>query len=199
MMKENEEKVKYLTQLEMKKVFKVIEKDNSIHALRNLTIFRVAYRCALRASELGLIRLEDYNKTRGEMYCHRLKGSNNNTIRLDQETIKILNKYIRQNEICDNQQVLFLSQEKKPISRKTLDVLMKKYCHLAKISDIEKYHFHTLKHTAAVHLAESEIDIKELQYYLGHKSVTNTLIYFQFTTKQQETMYAKLQKNNQMV
>ena len=94
---------------------------------------------------------------------------------------------------------MFLSQEKKPISRKTLDVLMKKYCHLAKISDIEKHHFHTLKHTAAVHLAESEIDIKELQYYLGHKSVTNTLIYFQFTTKQQETMYAKLQKNNQMV
>ena len=160
----------------MKKVFKVIEKDSSKHSLRNLTIFRVAYRCALRASEIGLIILEDYNRTRGEMYCHRLKGSNNNTIRLDQETIRILNKHIRQNEISDNQRVLFLSQEKKPISRKILDVLMKKYCHLAKISDI-----------------------KELQYYLGHKSVINTLIYFQFTTKQQETMYAKLQKNNQMV
>lgn len=53
--KENEEKIKYLTQVEMKKVFKVIEKDNSIHALRNLSIFRVAYRCALRASEVGLI------------------------------------------------------------------------------------------------------------------------------------------------
>jgi site-specific recombinase XerD len=76
---------------------------------------------------------------------------------------------------------------------------MKKYCHLAKISDIEKHHFHTLKYTAAVHLTESEIDIKELQYYLGHKSVTDTLIYFQFTTKQQETMYAKLQNNNYMV
>ena len=72
---------------------------------------------------------------------------------------------------------------KRPISRKTLDVLMKKYCHLAKISDIYKHHFHTLKHTAAVHLAESQIDIKGLQYYLGHKSVTNTLIYFQFTIK----------------
>ena len=42
MVKENEEKVKYLTQVEMKKVFKVIEKDNSIHTLRNLAIFRVA-------------------------------------------------------------------------------------------------------------------------------------------------------------
>ena len=61
------------------------------------------------------------------MYCYRLKGSNSNTIRLDLETIKILNKYIRQNEINDNQQILFLSQEKKTISRKTLDVLMKNY------------------------------------------------------------------------
>jgi len=60
MMKENEEKVKYFTQVEMKKVFRFIEKDSSIHSLRNLTIFRVAYRCALRASEVGLIHLEDY-------------------------------------------------------------------------------------------------------------------------------------------
>ena len=116
-----------------------------------------------------LIHLEDYNKTRGEIHCHRFKGSNYNTIRLDQETIRILNKYIRQNKIYDNQQVLFLSQEKKPISRKTLDVLMKKYCHLAKISDIYKHHFHTLKHTAAVHLAESQVDIKGLQYLLSCK------------------------------
>jgi len=36
MMKENEEKVKYLTQVEMKKVFSFIEKDSSIHLLRDL-------------------------------------------------------------------------------------------------------------------------------------------------------------------
>lgn len=30
------------------------------------------------------------------------------TTRLDQETIRILNKYIRQNEISDNKKVLFL-------------------------------------------------------------------------------------------
>ena len=68
MMKENEEKVKYLTQVEMKKIFKVIEKDISNHTLRNLTIFRVAYRCALRTSELGLMKLEDYT-TRPEEKC----------------------------------------------------------------------------------------------------------------------------------
>ena len=52
-----ESKISYPTGNE--KIFKVIEKDNSIHALRNLAIFRVAYKCALRASEIGLIHLED--------------------------------------------------------------------------------------------------------------------------------------------
>jgi len=59
MMEENKEKVKYLTQVEMKKVFRFIEKDISKHSLRNVAIFRIAYRCALRASEVGLIKLGD--------------------------------------------------------------------------------------------------------------------------------------------
>ena len=76
---------------------------------------------------------------------------------------------------------------------------MKKYCKIANISNKSKHHFHTLKHTTAVHLEESEMDIKELQWWLGHKSVSNTEIYFQFTTKQQEKMYMKLEKTSEMV
>ncbi|APQ75944.1 phage integrase family protein [Clostridium botulinum] len=94
---------------------------------------------------------------------------------------------------------MFKSQKNNPISRQTLDYLMKKYCKIANISDKSKHHFHTLKHTTAVHLAESEMDIKELQWWLGHKSVSNTEIYFQFTTKQQEKMYMKLEETSEMV
>lgn len=43
------------------------------------------------------------------------------------------------------------------------------------------------------------MDIKELQWWLGHKSVSNTEIYFQFTTKQQEKMYSKLEEKSEMV
>ena len=44
---------------------KTIAKDISKHSLRNLAIFRVAYRCALKASEVGLIHLEDYKIGQG--------------------------------------------------------------------------------------------------------------------------------------
>lgn len=193
------ENIKFYTQDELKRIFRAIEKSNNKHKVRDIAIFRIAYRCALRASEVGLILLEDYNKNKGEIYCKRLKGSQNNTIRLDQDTVRVLNKYIREYGKKDGNEVLFLSQENSAISRKTLDILMKRYCCQAGIKDKQKQHFHSLKHSIAVHLAESGLDIKEVQWYLGHKSINNTLIYFQFTTSQQTDMYNKLERKNALV
>ena len=199
MSKKNQETIKYLTQNEMRNLFTVIENSTSIHAVRDLAIFRVAYRCGFRASEIALIKLESYNSKKRELFCQRLKGSKSNTIRLDEKTNAALLKYIEQYKVINNYEALFKSQEKKPISRQTLDFLMKKYSRQACIEDKTKHHFHTLKHTTAVHLAESDMDIKELQWWLGHKSVSNTEIYFQFTTRQQEKMYQKLETKSEMV
>lgn len=193
------EDIKFFTQEELRRIFKTIEKSGGKHKTRNMAIFRVAYRCGLRASEIGLIQLQDYNKVKSELYCKRLKGSLNNTLKLDQDTVRILNKYIREYHKKDGNEILFMSQENKAISRKTLDTLIKKYCFEANIKDKQKQHFHTLKHSIAVHIAESGLDIKEVQWYLGHKNLNNTLIYFQFTTSQQATMYNKLEKNNFLV
>lgn len=198
-MNENNNRLKYFTQDELRRLFYAIETYSGHNSARDLAIFRVAYRCGLRATEISAIKFGDYNVRRSEIYCKRLKGSRNNTIRLDINTKNALEEYIKQKNICDSDEIVFKSQKKNPISRKTLDYLMKKYCKLAKISDLTKHHFHTIKHTTAVHLAESEMDIKEIQWWLGHRSVKNTEIYFQFTTKQQERMYLKLEQIGEMI
>ena len=194
-----ETKIKYLTQKEALSLFNSIENSTGIHSTRDLALFRLAYRCGLRASEIALLKFEDYNINKGEVYCKRLKGSKNNTLRLDTKTKSALDKYIVENNITSESQIIFTSQKNNPISRQTLDYLTKKYCALANIEDKSKHHFHAIKHTTAVHLAECDMDIKELQWWLGHKSVSNTEIYFQFTTKQQDKMYAKLEGKNEMV
>ena len=197
-LRKNDNEIKFLTQNETTNLFLSIINLNSKHAVRDLAIFRVAYRCGLRASEIGLIKFQDYNSIRGEIYCRRLKNSNNNTIRLDEKTRHAIDNHISSSHIGEYDYI-FNSQKRCPISRQTLDYLIKKYSKLAKIEDTSKHHFHSLKHTTAIHLAESNMDIKELQWWLGHKAVTNTEIYFRFTTKQQENMYTKLDKNNEMV
>ncbi len=194
-----ETKIKYFTQQETISLFNSIEDSYSSHSIRDLAIFRLAYRCGFRVSEIPLIKFQDYNMSKGELYCKRLKGSNNNTLRLDEKTRNALDKYISENGIVSTSQIIFTSQKNNPISRQTLDYLTKKYCSIAGIEDKSKHHFHALKHTTAVHLAESDMDIKELQWWLGHKSVSNTEIYFQFTTKQQDTMYEKLEEKSEMV
>ena len=194
-----DQEIKYFTQQELKKLFRTIEKSDYRHKTRDLAMFRVAYRAGLRASELGLIQLQHYNKLTGELYCTRLKNSWNNTIRLDKDTQKALDKHIKTYGITSSTQLIFTSQEGTPISRKTLDYWMKKYCVDAKIDDKSKYHFHTLKHSCGVHLAESGLDIKEVNFWLAHKNIENTMVYFRFTTKQQDAMYAKLEKYSAFV
>lgn len=186
--------IKYFTYDELNRLFKAIEinKNNEKHNLRNEAIFKIAYYCALRSSEVGLITVQDFNSLKREMYCKRLKGSFNNTLRIeDKDILNTLKKYVKE---YAPYHYMFESQEKKPISRQMLDRLMKKYCNIANIQDKSKWHFHTLKHTRAVVLADMGLDIKEVQYWLGHKNVNNTLIYFQFTSSQQEEMYRKLKR-----
>lgn len=182
--------IKYFNDSELKKLFSTIEGSIGKNQMRDEAIFKIGYYCALRASEISMINVDDYNNLRDELYCKRLKGSNNNTIRIvDKNILKVLKIHIKNNK---PENIMFVSQKNNPISRKTLDYLMKKYCSMAEIKDSSKWHFHTLKHTRAVDLGNSGLDLKEIQYWLGHKEVSNTEIYFQFTSQQQKNMYKKL-------
>jgi len=195
MVRKQEEKVKYLTEKEFSKLISAIEKTKDTisgkYWLRDKLIFLIAFECGLRATEVGRIKKEDFNASANELYCRRLKGSNNNTIRLTKATASLLKKYLK--ESSNDSEYIFMSRKGEQITSFTLNKLCKKYFKLAKLSD-DKAHFHTIKHTSGVFLAEQGLDIKEVQYILGHKQVQNTLIYFQFTTKQQDELYRKLKR-----
>jgi len=195
MVRKQEEKVKYLTEKEFSKLISAIEKTKDTvygrYWLRDKLIFLIAFECGLRATEVGGLKKEDFNASANELYCRRLKGSNNNTIRLTKTTATLLKKYLR--ESSNDSEYIFMSRKGEQITNFTLNKICKKYFHLAKLPN-DKAHFHTIKHTAGVFLAEQGLDIKEVQYILGHKKVDNTMIYFQFTTKQQDELYRKLKR-----
>lgn len=186
-------KIKYLYPYEKKALFQVLENDTSKYHIRNRAIIYLAEYAALRASEVGLIRLGDINPYTLDIYFNRLKHSNCNRLRIiDTNVTSALQDYLAyRKEYGIDSEYLFPSQKGTPISRKTLDELMKKYCRLAGIPE-EKAHFHVLKHTRAVELADLGLDTKEVQFWTGHKNIANTEIYLQFTTTQQNTLYLKM-------
>lgn len=191
-MRKNTE-IKYLYTEEKERLYNAIEKSSSIHAIRNKAMFYLAEYCGLRASEVGLLYTDYFDPNKREIYCRRMKHGKNNTLRIiDDNVYNSLIEYLKiKDSMYSPSQYLFPSNRGTPISRQMLDVLMKKFCADANIHE-EKAHFHALRHTRAIELADRGLEIREIQYWLGHIDIKNTEIYLQFTSRQYENLYRKL-------
>lgn len=188
--------IKFLTPHEKAELFEVLSNDESRYANRNRAIFYLSEYCALRASEIGLLTLSDFDINKKTILCKRLKGSKTNTLKIvNPHVFEALANYY-QERILQNtggNGHLFPSQLGGPISRKTLDALMKSYCHRTSIP-CEKHHFHVLKHTRAMELIEyDDVKLTDVQWYLGHRNIQNTMIYLDYTSTAMNSLFNKLE------
>ncbi|OGQ91322.1 MAG: hypothetical protein A2289_12410 [Deltaproteobacteria bacterium RIFOXYA12_FULL_58_15] len=160
--------VRYLHPEELKVLLGVIDDK------RNKAIFLVAYRHGLRASEVGLLRTTDLDLKGLRLMVHRVKGSHSGEHPLQPDEVRVLKAYLRKR--LTHSPILFPSQRQVPISRRTLDWLMKHYGELAGLPK-DKRHFHCLKHSIATHMLSAGGDLVFVQDWLGHRNIENTRIY----------------------
>jgi len=142
--------IKYLTEKEFNKLIITIENTQDRYWLRDKLLFLLAFECGLRASEIGDLKINEFSYENSELFCRRLKGSRNNTIKITEETSNLLNYYIHNKH--RESEYIFISNKGNKITKFTLNKICKKYFKLANLP-MEKSHFHTIKHTAGVHLA----------------------------------------------
>src|SRR6266849_8404948 len=64
--KRKRKEIKFLTEEELARLF------SAIHSVRDRAIFQLAYRAGLRASEVGLLQLRDYDPKSDRIFIHRL-------------------------------------------------------------------------------------------------------------------------------
>lgn len=175
-------KTKYLSQDELKRLFSVITSK------RDKAIFLIAYRHGLRASEIGMIRVDDVNFQTARIRIERLKGSLGGTYPMQADEIKAVKAWIKERDgiatvkWCNQRQPstkspwLFTSNRGTPISRDRLDDLMKIYGDKAGIP-ADRRHFHVLKHSIGTHLRAAGADIRFIQVWLGHANIQNAARY----------------------
>lgn len=150
----------------------IVSLMRSIESRRDRALFLVAYRHGLRASEVGMLRAEDVDFETGRLTIRRLKGSNGGVQPMQGDELRIVKRYLGSRRAGP----LFFGRRESPISRRMLDVLMKRYCEAAGISP-SKAHFHCLKHSIATHLLESGLRVESVRDWLGHRNIENTLMY----------------------
>jgi site-specific recombinase XerD len=171
------QKTHCLTQPELRALFRVMTRK------RDRALFLIAYRHGLRASEVGLLHLDDLNFEQQRLTVRRVKRSLPGVYPLRADEVTALKAYLRERK--SQAPALFLSQRGTAISRRQLDTLMKHYGEEAGIP-ASKRHFHVLKHSIATHLLDAGADLRFVQDWVGHASIKNTVIYAQLTSRRRD-------------
>lgn len=166
----------YLTLEQSKDLLHTI---NGRNKERDYAIICIFLNCGLRLSELVGINL---NKISTDTLTVIGKGDKERTVYLNAATIKAINNYllVRPKDGIDekHKNALFLSERKKRIDKRTVELLVKKYISNTVGLYNNKYTPHKLRHTAATLMYKhGHVDIRALQEILGHENISTTQIY----------------------
>jgi integrase len=176
------QRLKYFSFDEIRRFFAVLKGN------RDKAMFRVMYLKALRASEVGMLRMEDYHAREGRLYVRRLKNSKAGEFRLHRVEGQFLRAWIR--ERGSGPGAIFTSRNHRPISRRQLDRLVKFYGAAAGIPR-EKCHAHAFKHSRGTHLLADTRDITLVQDQLGHKNIQNTMVYAEVSNAARDDLFER--------
>lgn len=117
-----------------------------------------------RAAEILALRKTDFDQQRGSIFVTGIKGSNDREIPIPKWLALEVRGYLRP---------MFPADRIFPITYNRLRQIWLEYRPVKKT-------FHCLRHTFALNLFIRERDIKLVQLALGHRSITNTMIYVDF-------------------
>jgi integrase/recombinase XerD len=146
---------------------------------RNKTILDFLYSAGTRVSELCKVELSDIDLDDNFV---QLKGKGNKyrIVPIGSLLRQNLSEYLTyRNNLKPINSFLFLSKSHKQMERTAVFRIIKKTTsNLGLDSDI---HPHTFRHSAATHMLEGGCDLRTVQEFLGHSSVSTTQIYTKIT------------------
>jgi integrase/recombinase XerC len=141
--------------------------------LRSRAMFLIFLDTGIRLEEMVRIQLNDLDFN-NETICITGKGNKERLVRIGKKTQKALFKYLlaRNDELPD----LWLTEEKKSMTRAGIKISVERYCKRA-ISSGARPSCHTFRHTAAILYLRNGGDLFTLQIMLGHANLETTRRY----------------------
>lgn len=169
-----------LSILEIDKMINYFKLDSFLSS-RNRTIIDFMYSTGCRVSELCNVKIsdldfdDDYVQLTG-------KGSKQRIVPIGSKLKENLILYLDTRNLKDPKNLsplLFLSKSNNRLDRTAIFRLIKSTALNTGVKI--NVHPHTLRHSAATHMLEAGCDLRTLQEYLGHTSVSTTQIYTKLT------------------
>lgn len=150
------------------------------------TFLTVVYSCGLRRSEALALTIKDVDGQRMALKVRKGKGDKPRDIPLPESTYRMLKKYWQTHR---NPNLLFPALGKngkkgmtatKPMATSSIEGALRRL--RKELPQINKhFSLHTFRHSYATHLIEAGVGVRIVQQYLGHSSLTTTMIYLHVT------------------
>ena len=188
-------RVSYLSEQQVHDILAApwIFEKNPLKIARDKAILATLYGTGLRVTELITLKTKDIKLSENQ-FSVIWKGSKLRSVFLTQDAKEKLKKYILSRG--DDSEYLFISLSGnsywEPLSRNSIESLVKKYAELVGIT--EKVTPHTLRHSFATSLLRRGADIRSVQALLGHSSIQTTQIYTHVDDKYLQKVHDLLDK-----
>jgi len=162
-----------LSKEEVKKLFEALRNSKS------RLMASLMYACGFRVSELVNLKLGDLNFPERIGHVRQSKGKKDRIFNIPGFLLEDLEEQCVLQKKA-GEEFLFTGRSGK-LSTRNLQKIISSASKRAGLSNI---HCHTLRHSFATHLLESEVEIRKIQELLGHADLSTTQIYTQVSTEE---------------
>jgi site-specific recombinase XerD len=168
----------HLTEEEVEK-FLAAAKTTGRNPVRDYAIMLLMYRHGLRVSELTGMKLTDINLVTKDFHVPRAKGcddANHSLWNGESSAVKawlVERAKMDPPESCDT---LFISERRRPLSPVTIHLMVRQIAEAAGMGHLE-VHPHMLRHSCGYYLINKGTNLRIIQSYLGHRSISSTVRY----------------------
>jgi integrase/recombinase XerD len=161
------------------------------HALRERALLMFLYNTGARVQEVADLRVEDLDLDASPRVRLHGKGDKWRTCPLWQQTTNLLRTLIGhtaiKNEVVN---AVFVSQNGRPLTRFGIYKIVRRHTDSLRQDNKAKKQRrispHVFRHTAAMHLLESGVEVNVIRNWLGHVSLETTNRYAEITTRMKE-------------
>ena len=163
-------------------------KPSNTIEIRDMAIVELMYSSGLRVSETVNINISDFEENMSFLRVIG-KGSKTRLVPMGRFAINAINNWLNEREkISNNTDALFLNSKGSRLSVRSIQLRLKK---MAIKQGLPPVHPHMLRHSFATHMLESSGDLRTIQEFLGHSSLSTTQIYTKLDYQHLAKIYDK--------